>query len=61
MKNIKKDAEKDGAQGENKAYLESFLEVIERDLTSLYKLSKQRTNAPYNEKKNQGRNQLCTH
>jgi len=55
MKNIKKDAEKDGLYAENKLYLESFLEVIERDLISLLKLSKQRTNAPYNEKKNQGR------
>ena len=54
MKNIRKDVEKEGTSAENKLHLEGFLEVVERDFSSLVKLSKQRMNVPKNEKKNFG-------
>ena len=54
MKNIRKDVEKEGILAENKLHLECFLEVVERDFSSLIKLSRQRMNVPKDEKKNFG-------
>lgn len=54
MKNIKKDIEKEGTAAAIKLQLESFLEVIERDILSLLNLAKQRMIAPKNEKRTQG-------
>ena len=54
MKNIKKDIEKEGTAAATKLQLESFLEVIERDILSLLNLAKLRMIAPKNEKRTQG-------
>lgn len=54
MKNIKKDIEKEGTAAATKLQLESFLEVIEKDILSLLNLAKQRMIAPKNEKRTQG-------
>jgi len=57
MKNIKKDAEKEGQNNENKLYLQNFMEIIEKELLMLLQLSKERFSVPRNNQRNQGNNE----
>lgn len=56
MKNIKKDTEKEGQNNENKLYLQTFMEIIEKELLMLLQICKERFSVPRNNQRNQGNN-----
>jgi len=53
MKNIKKDTEKEGQNNENKIYLQTFMEIIEKELLMLLQICKQRFSVPRSNQRNQ--------
>jgi len=58
MKNIKKDTEKEGQNNENRLYLQTFMEIIEKELLMLLQICKERFSVPRNNQRNQGNHEI---